>query len=226
MTAFQRYLNLLTTIRTITKECGRTEDSVTLVAVTKNQSIKEILPAFEAGCIDFGENRVQESLEKMSSFPHKVRWHFIGPLQSNKVRKIIGKFHLIHSVDSKSLAEKISACSVEMGCITPILLQVNTSGEKSKQGFSPTEFANVINELIHLPGLYINGLMTMAPFVDQKQIIRHCFRDLKKIRDDAVAKSGHRLTLKDLSMGMSHDYRLAIEEGATLIRIGSAIFSK
>lgn len=194
---------------------GRSLDEITLVIVTKNHPLEEILPLYHQGFLDFGENRVQEAFSKMGQ--KNIRWHLIGHLQKKKVKKVIGKFHLIHSVDSLELAESLSKASGEAGITTHILLQVNVSGEETKQGLSPQEWEKVRNEVFSLPHLKIEGLMTMAPLTEDTSLIRHVFSQLKKMRDS--------WGLKHLSMGMSHDFEIAIEEGATIVRIGSAIFN-
>lgn len=195
---------------------GRSLDEITLVVVTKNHPLQEIMPVYEQGFLDFGENRVQEALLKMEESPHDIRWHFIGHLQKNKISKILGKFHLIHSVDSFELAESLSRASHAANLVTNILLQVNVSEEATKQGLSPENWEKVKQELFSLPHLKIEGLMTMAPLTDDTALIRNVFQKLKKMRDS--------WRLKHLSMGMSNDFEIAVEEGATLLRIGSAIF--
>lgn len=204
---------------------GRDRSELTLVAVSKGRSMEDISSVFDAGCFDFGENKVQEVLEKQPQAPRQIQWHFLGTLQKNKVRKVIGKFHLIHSVDSVELAEKISVCSLERGLVTSILLQVNISGEKTKHGFSVAELTESIASLVEKKGLNIKGFMTMAPFAAEEAVIRKCFTDLRKTRDHLQSLVGARASFKELSMGMSHDFALAIEEGATLLRIGTAIFA-
>lgn len=193
------------------------EREVTVVAVSKQRSLEDILQVYRAGCRDFGENRVPEALEKIEKAPQDIRWHFIGMLQRKKVPKVIGKFALIHSVDSPELAKKISLCSADRGAETSLLLQVNTSGEKTKHGFSPQELQKMFPQLLELPNIAIKGLMTMAPLTDDKEQIQSCFSQLRLLRDE--------FQLHHLSMGMSHDYPIAITEGATLVRIGTAIFS-
>jgi pyridoxal phosphate enzyme (YggS family) len=175
-----------------------------------------MLPLYNQGCRHFAENRVDAALEKMELLPEDIQWHLIGTLQKNKVRKVIGKFALIHSVDTPELAKKISDCSLEAGLKTPILLQVNTSGEASKHGLSFEEWQKNYPEVANFEGIMIKGLMTMAPLVDDEKIIRTTFARLREL--------GKVLKLQHLSMGMSQDFPLAIAEGATLLRIGSALF--
>jgi PLP dependent protein len=196
--------------------------TVTLIAVSKNRSVEQMMELYRQGCRDFGESRIQEALDKMEKMPTDIRWHLIGTLQKNKVRKAIGKFALVHSVDTPELARKISECSSEAGLTTQILLQANTSGEPSKHGLSPYQWNEAYPKLLKLPNLKIEGLMTMAPLVDDQQLIRRCFSNLRLLRDQL----GGSPALPILSMGMSHDYRIALEEGATHLRVGTAIFAE
>jgi PLP dependent protein len=204
--------------------CGRNPEDITLIAVTKNCSWDQIQPVYLEGARYFGESRLQEALVKQLEAPSDIQWHFIGTLQKNKVRKAIGRFALIHSVDSPELARKIASCSEEKGVVTPILLQANTSGEVTKSGRSSEEWKREFTELLPLPGITIEGLMTMAPLVDDATIIRRCFAELRRLREDMISISGKKIPMHHLSMGMSQDFTLAIEEGATLVRIGTAIF--
>lgn len=203
---------------------GRNPSDITIVTVTKTHLASEIAEVFREGCRDFGENRVQEALEKIPQISPHARWHFIGTLQKNKVRKAIGRFSLIHSVDSFDLAQRISEASLESGLVTDILLQANTSAEATKHGLSGDEWKCCFEKLLELSGIAIKGLMTMAPLTDDQECIRHCFRDLRLLRADLVKQAGDRAFLSHLSMGMSHDYPIAIAEGATILRIGTAIF--
>lgn len=218
------YHSILTDIRRIALECERDPSEIGLIAVTKGYPYDQVTSVYEAGCRDVGENRVEEALDKIVQSPQDLRWHFIGSLQTKKVNKIIGKFSLIHSVDTPQLAHKISTCSQREGVITNILLQVNTSGEKAKHGLTPEEWKRAIPEIINLPHINVLGLMTMAPFTDNEIIIRACFRKLRQLRDDLEKITGK--PLPHLSMGMSNDYSIAIQEGATLLRIGTAIFKQ
>lgn len=201
----------------IVEEIQKTHPKPTLVAVSKGRSLAEIESLYLAGCRDFGESRVQEFLSKLEVLPKDIRWHFIGPLQKNKVSKLVGKCHLIHSVDSVELAEKIGKQSVQLEIITRILLQVNISGESSKQGFSLEEVLQKVGAIYPIQGIKVEGLMTIAPLTGDKEKISMYFQALRDLRD--------RLKLIHLSMGMSQDYQLALERGATLIRLGSVIFS-
>ncbi|MCB1137019.1 MAG: YggS family pyridoxal phosphate-dependent enzyme [Chlamydiia bacterium] len=211
-----RYRSLMEDIAAHCKACGRDPSSVTLLTVSKNHPWEEAAPFYTEGCRDFGENRVQELLEKLSLAPPDVRWHLIGTLQRKKVAKLVGVAALIHSVDSLDLAQRISEVSAERGLVSAVLLQVNTSGEESKHGFSPAELRAAHPALRAMPGLCLEGLMTMAPLTEDEAVIRACFADLRRLRDE--------LGLRELSMGMSHDYPIAIQEGATILRVGSALF--
>jgi len=218
------YTQIRADVEAIARRCDRDPASITLVTVTKTHPLEDILPVYDAGCRDFGESRLQEALEKIPQAPQDIRWHFIGTLQSNKVRKAISRFALIHSVDSVELAAKISQISVEMGMTTPILLQANTSGEASKHGLPPDQWKQAFESLLALPGIDIQGLMVMAPLTEDESVIRRCFSELRYLRDELASYPGISSSFRHLSMGMSYDYPIAIEEGATLLRIGSAIF--
>lgn len=183
-----------------------------IIAVSKGQPIEKILKAYHEGCRDFGENRLQELEEKKVQLPSDIRWHLIGPVQSKKVNKVVGANYLIHSVDTPQLAKLISSKGVPTQC----LLQANTSGEKSKSGASFDEWVKAWDEVKNLPGLKILGLMTIAPLTDDPEMIRKTFKKLKEL--------GEKLSLKELSMGMSQDWMFALENGATMLRIGSALF--
>ena len=210
------YQALLQEIAGIAKRCGRDPEEVGLVAVSKEVPLDKLKEAYRQGCRDFAENRLPATLEKQAQLPQDVTWHWIGHLQRNKVKGVVGHFALIHSVDSVQLAHKIS----EIGG-APILLEVNTSGEGTKQGFTPEELRRVYGELLRVPNLQIEGLMTMAPLVGD---IRSCFRALRELRDELQQVTIARHTMHHLSMGMSNDYKIAIEEGATLLRIGTKLF--
>lgn len=211
------YQRVLDEVGSAAERAGRASKEITLVAVSKGNADAAIRTVYDAGCRDFGENRIQEVLPKIQSSPQDIRWHFIGSLQANKVRKAINTFFLIHSVDSLGLAQKISDCSPKP---QPILLQVNTSGEQTKHGLDEAAWFAVFEQLLQLPGIEIKGLMTMAPFQTDEKQVRRCFSSLRIFKE----KLSQFLPLPHLSMGMSQDYHLAIQEGATILRIGSAIF--
>ncbi|MDP1836336.1 MAG: YggS family pyridoxal phosphate-dependent enzyme [Chlamydiales bacterium] len=218
------YHQVKETVSLAASKCGRNPADITLLAVSKNHPFSVIQEVHGAGCCDFGENRVLEALSKIDVAPTDIRWHLIGTLQKNKINKILGKFALVHSIDTPELAEALSAASVRAGLVTSVLLQVNTSGEESKQGLSESEWLKDMAQVISLEGLSVEGLMTMAPFVDDQNVVRHCFRKLREFK--SLVEREFEVHLPHLSMGMSQDYQIAIEEGATIIRIGTAIFGE
>lgn len=203
-------------IRQAALQAGRRPEEITLVAVSKTVPPAGIAAALAAGVTDLGENRVQELLAKQPELPAGVRWHLIGTLQTNKVKYIIGRIHLLHSLDRLELAREISKRATARGVIQKALIQVNVSGEVTKHGLAPADLPAFYREVQQLPGLQIEGLMTMAPLVADPEQARPYFRRLRELAWE--------LGLKHLSMGMSNDYQVAIEEGATLVRIGSDIF--
>lgn len=209
----------------LARQCGRDPATITLITVTKTHPVEQIIPAYKAGCRDFGESRVQEALDKISLAPNDIRWHLIGTLQANKIKKVIGRFALIHSIDSLKLARKIAYDSLVVGLLTPILLQVNVLREETKHGFTVEELRDQIHEIFALEGVSVKGLMTMAPLTEDETVIRTCFAALRDLRDEVKTWADTPEGFTELSMGMSHDYPIAIEEGATLLRIGSAIFN-
>ncbi len=225
MTIDENYKRVTEKILEAANAAGKKKEDMTLVAVTKNYSNAEIQQLYDLGCRNFGENRLQDALPKMEEAPKDIIWHMIGSLQKNKVKKAIGKFGLIHGVDSLDLALKISECSVELGVVTSILLQVNTSGEDTKHGFSEKSLIECFQTILKFPSLKIEGLMTMAPLTDDEKTIRGCFADLRMLKDCLNELFLPQCPMKILSMGMSHDYELAIKEGATHIRIGTALMS-
>ncbi len=204
---------------------GRDPAGVRIVAVTKTVGVEEVRQASSAGCHDFGENRLQEFLGKYGLFPGE-RWHFIGTLQSNKARDVVGRAFLIHSVDSLKLLEVIDRHAREAGVVQPVLLQVNIAAEQSKHGFETHEVADVLVSAVEMGGVEVRGLMTMAPLVPRPEDARWVFRELRELLDRLqAAHIGHH-ELSELSMGMTNDFRVAVEEGATIVRVGRAIFGK
>jgi pyridoxal phosphate enzyme (YggS family) len=203
---------------------GRSPAEIELVVVSKGQSIENMRELVDGGTLLFGESRLQEALSKIAMLPARVRWHCIGHLQSNKVRKALPCFELIHSVDNEELACTIDRIASEIGLFPRVLLEVNVSGEGTKYGFSPEVLKLSFEKLLRLPRLQVEGLMTMAPLSLDPETARPYFRKLRELRDELAANSG--VPLSTLSMGMSGDYEVAIEEGATLVRVGSAIFKK
>nr|QIQ10900.1 Pyridoxal phosphate homeostasis protein [uncultured bacterium] len=193
-------------------DSGRDPSSISLIAVTKQVDWQTAFQLYDQGQRDFAENRYEEAMRKKEEAPKDCRWHFIGRLQKNKVRRVIGEFDLIHSVDSCDLAEKISAVSLEKGIVTAILLQANTSGETSKSGLNPEAWKECFESILALKGVSVLGLMTMAPLTDNEGQIRQCFSKLRKLRDELQWVAGRRADLRELSMGMSHDFKIAIQE--------------
>jgi pyridoxal phosphate enzyme (YggS family) len=214
------------------QEAGRTPDEITLVAVSKTMPIELVRMAYNleapgsADVTNFGENRVQEALPKIAAFhPPNVRWHMIGHLQSNKAGKVVDSFDMVQSVDSLHLAQVLNRHAEEHGKRLPVLLQVNISGEASKEGMPPAEASEVAQQIAMLPSIEVQGLMTIAPLVQDPEEVRPIFRGLRELRDrlrDEVPDS----SWQHLSMGMTDDYRVAIAEGATIVRIGRAIFGE
>lgn len=205
-------------IRRACERSGRSPDEVTLVAITKTVLPEKIVQAFGAGVCHFGENRVQEAESKLADLMGlraQSKWHMVGHLQTNKAKTALHLFDIIQSVDSLRLAEHLSR-HVEK--TVPILLEVNVAGEETKGGFAPDEIGQAVKEIEKLPGIKLEGLMTVAPWVNDPEDIRPVFARLRQIRDG--------LRLKELSMGMTDDFEVAIEEGATLIRVGRAIFGE
>lgn len=205
------------------RKSGRQPSAVKLVAVTKNVPVEVMREALAAGVKAFGENRAQELLAKHPLLPPEVEWHFIGHLQTNKVKHVIDKVCLIHSLDSWRLAQEISKRAQERGKVAQVLVQVNVSGEKTKYGLAVNEVKDFLLEVSALPGLAVRGLMTIAPLVPDPEEARPVFRELYRLAERLKVELPG-ISLDFLSMGMSNDYTVAVEEGANIIRIGSAIF--
>lgn len=200
---------------------GRDPDDVTLVVVSKSFSADVVAKALRAGATDLGENRAQELREKAIALPHVPRWHFIGHLQTNKTRHVVGTAHLIHSVDRFGLAEEIARRARRTGVSQQVLIEVNISGEPTKHGVEPSSAETFAEEVASLDGIDVKGLMTMAPLADDPELSRPFFADLRGIGERLV----HRLPeARHLSMGMTRDFEVAVEEGATLVRVGEAVF--
>ena len=205
---------------------GRTPEEVVLVAVSKTIPVELVRMAYNLGVTDFGENRVQDALPKIAAFhPQGLRWHMIGHLQSNKAGKIVEPFYCVHSVDSLHLAQTLSRHAGEHGKVLPVLLQVNVSGEASKEGVSLAEAPELARQIVGLPDIQVDGLMTIAPLVEDPEQVRPAFRQLRYLRDQLRSELPQCLW-QHLSMGMTDDYAVAIEEGATIVRIGRAIFGE
>lgn len=203
---------------------GRNPEDITLIAVSKTKPVEMIREIYDEGIREFGENKVQEITAKSAELPDDINWHMIGHLQRNKVKAVIGKACLIHSVDSVRLAVQISQEAVKKRITVPVLLEVNIAQEETKYGFSAQETYNVLPEIAALPNIFVRGLMTSAPFTDNPEDNRQYFRAMKQLCVDLKAKNIDNTCMDFLSMGMTNDYQAAIEEGATHIRVGTAIF--
>ena len=206
------------------KKSGRSTDDIELVAISKTHEADKVRAAFEAGQQLFGESRVQEARAKIPLLPSALRWHFVGRLQRNKVRHALPLFELFHSVDSLDLARDMNRIADEEGLHPRVLLEVNVAGEGSKIGFAPDTLRTQLEALLELPRLTIEGLMTIPPLAAEAETSRQYFVALRELRDQFASE--FQLNLPQLSMGMSGDFAVAIEEGATLVRVGTAIFGK
>lgn len=206
------------------RRAGRQTDEVTLIAVSKTKPVSMLMEAYEAGARDFGENKVQEILEKRPEIPADARFHMIGHLQRNKVRQVIDQVTLIHSVDSLRLAEQIEHEAAKKELHADILLEVNVAREESKFGFFLEEVENALREISKYPHITVKGLMTIAPYVEDPEENRDIFKKLNQVFIDMKSKNIDNSNMSVLSMGMTGDYQVAIEEGSTMIRVGTGIF--
>lgn len=198
--------------------------SVQLIAVTKTLGIDKIQAAYDCGQRDFGENRVQEILEKYPVFPEDVRWHLIGHLQTNKVKYIVDKVHMIHSLDSLKLAEEIERRAAAIDRVIPCLVQVNIADEDTKFGLQKEDTIDFVKEMVHFPHIAVEGLMTIGPHVTDGEEIRTVFQQLRQLKEEIATLALPAVKMRELSMGMSSDYPLAVREGATMVRVGTTIF--
>ncbi|QDT29429.1 YggS family pyridoxal phosphate-dependent enzyme [Gimesia panareensis] len=203
---------------------GRSPESVRLVAVTKYAQLEWVQALVDLGCRDLGESRTPQLEERAALLSPEIRWHFIGPLQRNKVRRTIQCCNLIHSVDSLKLLNTIDRIAGESELEPEILIEVNLSGEATKKGFSSSDLSSAWGDLCQVSHVKIVGLMTMAPHVQDPELARPVFQELRALRDELQQRSPERVSLHELSMGMSGDFEIGIEEGATLVRVGSALF--
>jgi len=217
-------------ISDVAARVGRNPNSITLMAVSKVVEPERIHQAYEAGIRVFGENRVQEFADKTSAVQDlaQAEWHLIGHLQSNKANKASGLFHAIDSVDSVRLAQKLDQAAQQAGKILPILIEVNVGGEDNKSGIAPgsRELEELLNSASSLQSLQVQGLMTIPPYTEDPEGARTYFRKLRDLRDQIAARKFPGIRMEVLSMGMSHDFEIAIEEGSTCIRVGTAIFGE
>lgn len=218
--------NVEENIKSACDKSGRSREDVKLIAVSKTKPVEMLREAYDLGCRDFGENKVQELMDKYDKLPGDIRWHMIGHLQRNKVKYIVDKVFMIHSVDSLRLAEEISKEAVKKNVTVSILVEVNVAGEETKFGTTAQEAISLVEEIAKLPNIMIKGLMTIAPYVENSEENRLYFAKLKQIYVDIIHKNIDNVFMEELSMGMSGDYEVAIEEGATYIRVGTGIFGE
>jgi pyridoxal phosphate enzyme (YggS family) len=208
------------------KKSGRDRSEVTLIAVSKTKPVDMLRTVYDCGIRNFGENKVQEMCDKMEVLPDDIKWHMIGHLQTNKVKYIIGRTELIHSVDSVHLAEEIQRQAVKKDLTVPILIEVNIAEEESKFGIHKEDTIALVREIAAFDHLKIKGLMTIAPFVENPEDNRLYFREIKQLSVDIKNQNIDNVAMDILSMGMTGDYMVAIEEGATLVRVGTGIFGE
>ena len=213
-------------IRLACQKVGRDASEITLIAVSKTKPVKDLEIVYQAGAREFGENKVQELVDKYEVLPRDIHWHMIGHLQRNKVKYIVDKVTLIHSVDSLALAEEISRQAIKKQVVADILVEVNIAAEESKFGVSGDEAVVLVEEIAKLPGIHVRGLMTIAPFVENAEENRIFFRKMKELSVDIKQKNIDNVDMDILSMGMTGDYMVAIEEGATMVRVGTGIFGE
>jgi len=213
-------------IQNACERAGRDRSEVTLVAVSKTKPVSDIRQVMETGIVDYGENKVQELCEKYEILPKDLRWHMIGHLQRNKVKYLPGRTVLIHSVDSLRLAEEIEKDFAKRGMEADILVEVNVAEESTKYGTFTDEVTELVEAIAKLPHVHIQGLMTIAPYTDDPETNRDYFRKLRQLSVDIKRKNIDNVSMSQLSMGMTGDYEVAIEEGATLIRVGTGIFGE
>jgi pyridoxal phosphate enzyme (YggS family) len=222
MTIAESYHSICGTVRAKALSCGRDPDEIGIIAVSKSFPVSAMREALDAGITVFGENKVQEAKLKVEAFSGYQELHLVGHLQSNKAKEAVRIFDLIHSIDKPDTARKVDLEAAKAGKVQRILVQVNTSGEASKSGIDPAGALDVCRQIMNCGNLSLEGLMTVGPLTDDERIIRESFSKLARLRDTIRGNTG--LPLPHLSMGMSDDFTIAIEEGATMLRIGSAIF--
>lgn len=213
-------------IQAACERVGRPREEVTLIAVSKTKPVEDVREAMSTGMRNFGENKVQEIMDKFEAIKEPVNWHMIGHLQRNKVKYIVDKVCLIHSVDSERLALQIDEEAKKKNVICPILIEVNVAGEDTKYGVSVEETEELVRKIATLSNIKVKGLMTIAPFVENPEDNRIHFQALKKLLVDIKRKNIDNVDMDVLSMGMTGDYQVAIEEGATMVRVGTGIFGK
>lgn len=222
----EQLANVESKIQTACEASGRNRDQVQLIAVSKTKPVEVLKEAYDLGVRVFGENKVQELTEKYEVLPKDIEWHLIGHLQTNKVKYIVDKVALIHSVDSIKLAQTIEKEAAKKNCIANILIEVNVAEEDSKFGLKTQEVLAFVEEISKLQHVRVQGLMTIAPFVEDPEENRSIFKELYKLSVDIKAKNIDNINMSVLSMGMTNDYEVAIEEGATMVRVGTGIFGE
>lgn len=208
------------------KKAGRERSEVTLIAVSKTKPVSMLQEIYDENIRHFGENKVQELCDKIEQLPEDISWHMIGHLQRNKVKYIVGKVALIHSVDTYRLAEEINIQAKKKNVIVPILVEVNIAAEESKFGISKEDAILLVEDISHLENVRIKGLMTIAPYVENPEDNRQYFQKIKQLSVDITNKNIDNVSMEILSMGMTGDYMVAIEEGATMVRVGTGIFGE
>ena len=213
-------------IKKACEEAGRKREEVTLIAVSKTKPVEMLQEIYDQDIRDFGENKVQEMCDKMEVLPKDIKWHMIGHLQTNKIKYIIGKTELIHSVDSLHLAQEISKQAVKHNVQTDILIEINIANEQTKFGIDAGDTIQLVREIAELPNIHIKGLMTIAPFVENPEDNRLYFRRIHQLSVDITKENIDNVSMDVLSMGMTGDYMVAIEEGATMVRVGTGIFGE
>lgn len=213
-------------VKAACKKAGRNRDEVTLIAVSKTKPIEMLNEIYEQKIRDFGENKVQEMCDKIEKMPKDIKWHMIGHLQTNKVKYIVGKTALIHSVDSVHLAKEISKQAVKNEVSVDILIEVNIAQEDTKFGIHAEDTIQMVKDISLLPNINVKGLMTIAPFVQDPEENRQYFRGIKQLSVDINKENIDNVSMDILSMGMTGDYMVAIEEGSTMVRVGTGIFGE
>lgn len=213
-------------IQAACKKAGRDRSEVTLIAVSKTKPVSMLQEIYDENIRHFGENKVQELCDKMEQLPEDIKWHMIGHLQRNKVKYIVGRVALIHSVDTYRLAEEINIQAKKKNVVVPILVEVNIAEEESKFGISKEDAILLVEDISHLENVRIKGLMTIAPYVENPEDNRQYFQKIKQLSVDIIHKNIDNVSMEILSMGMTGDYMVAIEEGATMVRVGTGIFGE
>ncbi len=226
MNLSDNYKKVLDNIGSACARSGRSSDDVTLIAVSKTKPVSDLKEVYDAGCRDFGENKVQEIMDKIDELPADIRWHMIGHLQTNKVKYIVDKVYMIHSVDSVKLVDTISKEAEKKGVTVKILIEVNVAGEESKFGTGLDEARKLYDYASDKPGIEVCGFMTIAPYTVDAEENRQYFVDLRQLSVDMNTQSNHNINGMVLSMGMTGDYEVAVEEGATMVRVGTGIFGE